>query len=46
MIVNDYHVKIIDFGMSQRVNASYLPQMEENIAGTLAYMVSRFFNTL
>lgn len=38
MIMNNYHVKIIDFGMSKRVDASYLPQTDENVAGTVAYM--------
>ncbi len=38
MIVNNYHVKIIDFGMSKRVDAPHTPQLDENVAGTVAYM--------
>jgi len=45
MIVNNYHVKIIDFGMSKRVDGSHLPQLDENIAGTIAYMAPEMVNS-
>jgi serine/threonine protein kinase len=45
MIVNNYTVKIIDFGMSKRVDGSHLPQLDENIAGTVAYMAPEMVNS-
>ena len=39
MIIDNYLVKIIDFGMSKKVNSCHQPQLEDNIAGTVAYMV-------
>lgn len=43
MIVDDYKVKIVDFGLSKSVNGHvHLPQTDENIAGTVAYMVVNF----
>ena len=39
MIMNDHLVKIIDFGMSKKVNSCHQPQIDNNIAGTVAYMV-------
>jgi serine/threonine protein kinase len=41
MIVGNYHVKIIDFGMAKRVTNAYTTQedMNTSVVGTLAYMV-------
>ncbi len=39
MIISDYFVKIIDFGMAKKVSSQYELQTDSDAVGTLPYMV-------